>query len=108
MPRRSNPLTYLALGWLGLLVLAANAGVSVPDGFGTTVFFLTICSVGFLYFWACRRRPIAGWLMLGFFVGLFGGSNNSVATTSDMSIAKRRHRLRRRMSLTTQRRTSHR
>ena len=30
MPRRSNLLTYIALGWLAVLVLAANAGVPAP------------------------------------------------------------------------------
>ena len=81
MPRRSNLLTYVALGWLVALVLAANAGASVPDGFGMIVFFVTLWSLGYLYFRLCRRWPIAGWLGLGFFVGLFGGSSHSHTTT---------------------------
>ena len=82
MPRRSNLLTYVALGWLVALVLAANAGIPVPDGFGTTVFFLTPWSLWFLYFRLCRRWPVVGWLALGLIVGLFGGGySNSTATT---------------------------
>ena len=42
---------------------------------------LTFWSLGYLYYRLCRRWPIAGWLMLGFFVGLFGGSSSSTATT---------------------------
>jgi hypothetical protein len=74
------PLVF-ALGWLGLLVLAANAGASIPDGLGLTVFFVTLWSLGYLYFRLCRRWPIAGWLGLGFLVGLFGGGYHSSATT---------------------------
>ena len=70
MPR--HPLTYIALGWLGLLVLGANAGASIPDGLGMTVFFVTFASIVYLYVRMCRRWPIAGWLALGFFAGLFG------------------------------------
>jgi uncharacterized membrane protein AbrB (regulator of aidB expression) len=81
MPRRSNPLTYLALGWLVALVLAAHAGIPAPDGFGLAILALTIWSLGYLYYRLCRRWPLAGWLMLGFFVGLFGGS--SAATTHE-------------------------
>ena len=39
------PLIF-ALGWLGLLVLAVNAGASIPDGLGLTVFFVTLWSLG--------------------------------------------------------------
>jgi hypothetical protein len=83
MPRRSNLLTYVALGWLVALVLAANAGIPVPDGFGLAILALTLWSLGYLYLRLSKRWPIAGWLMLGFFVGLFGGSSSSVATTSE-------------------------
>jgi hypothetical protein len=72
MPRRSNPLTYLALGWLGLLVLGANAGVSVSDGFGMTVLMVTLASCVYLYVRLCRRWPAFGWLELGLLAGLFG------------------------------------
>jgi hypothetical protein len=78
MPR--HPLTYFALGWLGLLVLAANAGASIPDGFGMTVFFVALWSLGFLFFRACRRWPVFGWLALGFIAGLFGGGYHSHTT----------------------------
>ena len=49
-------MTYLALAWLVALVLAANAGASIPDGFGMTVFFVTLWSLGFLFF----RLAVAG------------------------------------------------
>jgi hypothetical protein len=81
MPRRSNPLTYIALAWLAVLVLAANAGVATPDGLAPVIVGLTFASLAYLYIRMCRRWPIAGWLMLGFFVGLFGGSSSSTATT---------------------------
>jgi hypothetical protein len=74
-------MTYVALAWLVGLMLAANARGSIPDGFGMTVFFVTLWSLGFLYFRACRRWPIVGWLGLGFIVGLFGGGYHSTATT---------------------------
>jgi hypothetical protein len=74
-------MTYIALGWLVTLVLAANAGASIPDGFGMTVFFVTLWALGFLYFTACRRWPVFGWLGLGFLVGLFGGGYHSHTTT---------------------------
>jgi hypothetical protein len=75
-----NAALYLALGWLGLLVLTANAGVPVPDGFGLAILAMTLWSVGYLYFRLCRRWPIAGWLGLGFIVGLFGGGYHSSET----------------------------
>ena len=65
-------MTYIALGWLAVLVLAANAGIPTPDGFGMTVFGLTLASIGYLYVRLCRRWPAAGWLAFGFFAGLFG------------------------------------
>ena len=73
-------MTYLALAWLVGLMLAANAGASIPDGFGMTVFFVTLWSIGFLFFRACRRWPLVGWLGLGLIVGLFGGGYSSSAT----------------------------
>ena len=76
-----NAALYLALGWLGLLVLAANAGVAVPDGFGLVILGLTFASIVYLYIRLCRRWPIAGWLGLGFLVGLFGGGYHSHTTT---------------------------
>jgi hypothetical protein len=74
-------MAYLAIAWLVGLMLAANAGASIPDGLGMTVFFVTLWAIGFLYFRLCRRWPIAGWLGLGFLVGLFGGGYHSAATT---------------------------
>ena len=65
-----NMVLYFALGWLGLLVLAANAGVAVPDGLGLVVVALTLWAIGYLYYRLCRRWPIAGWLGLGFLVAL--------------------------------------
>ena len=94
MPRRSNLLTYVALGWLVALVLAANAGIPVPDGFGMTVFFLTLWSLGFLYFRLCRRWPVVGWLALGLIVGLFGGGYSNRAQPPLSSAKIRRHQLR--------------
>ena len=76
-----NPALILALGWLAAIIFAANAAVPVPDGFGLAILALTVWSLGYLYYRLCRRWPIAGWLMLGFFVGLFGGSRSSVVTT---------------------------
>ena len=77
-----NTALYLALGWLALLVLAANAGIPAPDGLGLVVVGLTLWSLGYLYFRLCRRWPAVGWLGLGFLVGLFGGGySNSTATT---------------------------
>ena len=73
-------MTYAALAWLVGLLLAANAGASIPDGFGMAVFFVTLCALGFLYFRACRRWPVFGWLGLGLLVGLFGGGYSSSAT----------------------------
>ena len=70
MPR--HPLTYIALGWLALLVLAVNAGVPAPDGFGLVIVWLTLASVVYLFVRMCRRWPVFGWLALGFFAGLFG------------------------------------
>ena len=94
MPRRSNLLTYVALGWLVALVLAANAGIPVPDGFGMTVFFLTLWSLGFLYFRLCRRWPVVGWLGLGFLVGLFGGGYAQHRDHLHRTRRIRRHQLR--------------
>ena len=65
-------MAYLALAWLGGLVLMAHSGVAVPDGFGMTVLGLTFGSVVYLYIRLVRRWPIAGWLAFGFFAGLFG------------------------------------
>ena len=76
-----NAALILALGWLAALILAATAHIPAPDGFGLAILGLTLWSLGYLYFRLCRRWPIAGWLMLGFFVGLFGGSSHSNATT---------------------------
>ena len=70
MPR--HPLTYLALGWLAVLVLAAKAGIPIPDGFGMPVLFVKLASIVYLYVRLCRRWPAFGWLALGFFGGLFG------------------------------------
>jgi hypothetical protein len=81
MPRRFNPLTCVALGWLGLLVLAVNAGVPAPDGFGLVVVGLTLWSLGYLYYRMCQCWPIAGWLAFGFVAGLFGGGYHSHTTT---------------------------
>jgi hypothetical protein len=67
-------MTYLALGWLVVLVLGAHPGASVPDGFGLVVVGLTLWALGFLYFRMCRRWPIAGWIGLGFLAGVFGAS----------------------------------
>jgi hypothetical protein len=67
-------MTYLAIAWLVVLALAANAGAAVPDGLGLTVFFATLWALGFLYFRACRRWPVFGWLGLGLIAGLFGWS----------------------------------
>jgi hypothetical protein len=64
--------TYFALGWLGLLVLAANAGASIPDGFGLAIFGLTLWALIYLYVRLCRRFPIAGWIGLGFLPEVFG------------------------------------
>jgi hypothetical protein len=69
-----NAALYLALGWLGLLVLAVNAGASIPEGLGLVVIGLTLWSLGYLYYRLCRRWPIAGWLAFGFVAGLFGWS----------------------------------
>jgi hypothetical protein len=81
-----NAALYIAIGWLGLLVLAANANVPVPDGFGMAILAMTLWSVVYLYIRLCRRWPLAagrwplaGWLALGFLAGLFG-SRSSVAT----------------------------
>lgn len=71
----------LALSWLAVLVLAANAGASIPDGFGLAVFGMTLWALAYLYVRLCRRWPIAGWLGLGFIVGLFGGGYHSHTTT---------------------------
>ena len=76
-----NVALYLALGWLVALVLAANAGIPAPDGLGLAILALTLWSLGYLYYRLCRRWPIAGWLGLGFLVGLFGGGYHSSATT---------------------------
>jgi hypothetical protein len=76
-----NMALYLALGWLAGLMLAANAGIPTPDGSALPIVALTLWSLGYLYYRLCRRWPIAGWLMLGFFVGLFGGSSHSHTTT---------------------------
>lgn len=65
-------MTYLALAWLGLLVLAANSGVGVPDGFGLAVFGLTLASLIYLYARLCRRWPVFAWAGLGFLAGVFG------------------------------------
>jgi hypothetical protein len=62
MPRRSNPLTYLALAWLGLLALAAHANVPAPDGFGLAILALTFWSLGYLYYRLCRRWLAHVWL----------------------------------------------
>jgi hypothetical protein len=70
MPR--HPLTYIALAWLALLMLAAHAGIPAPDGFGPVIVWLTLASVIYLFVRMCRRWPVAGWLALGFFAGLFG------------------------------------
>ena len=69
-----NATLYLALGWLGPLVLAANAGIPAPDGLGLAILGLTFASIVYLYVRLCRRWPIAGWLGFGFFAGLFGWS----------------------------------
>jgi hypothetical protein len=75
-------MTYVAIAWLVGIMLAANAGASIPDGLGMTVFFVTLWSLGYLYFRLCRRWPVVGWLGLGLIVGLFGGGySNSTATT---------------------------
>jgi hypothetical protein len=63
-------------------MLAANAGASIPDGLGMTVFFATVWSLGFLYFRACRRWPVVGWLGLGLLIGLFGGGYGSSSATT--------------------------
>src|SRR3954469_14274796 len=81
MPRRSNLLTYVALGWLALLVLAVNAGVPVPEGLGLAIVGLTFWALGVLYFRAFRRWPVFGWLALGIVAGLFGGGYHSSAAT---------------------------
>jgi hypothetical protein len=75
-------MTYLALAWLGLLVLAANSGVGVPDGFGLAVFGLTLASLIYLYARLCRRWPAFGWIGLGFLAGLFGGGYYGSHTTT--------------------------
>ena len=74
-------MTYVALAWLVGLLLAANAGASIPDGFGMAVFFVTLWALGFLYFRACRRWPVFAWLGLGLLVGLSGGGSHSTTTT---------------------------
>lgn len=76
-----NMTLYLALGWLAGLILAANAHIPAPDGFGLAIVAMTLWSVVYPYIRLVRRWPIAGWLMLGFFVGLFGGGYHSSATT---------------------------
>jgi hypothetical protein len=70
----SANMTYLALGWLAVLVLAANAGASVPDGFGLVVVGLTLASVVYLFVRMCRRWPVFGWLAFGLLAGVFGWS----------------------------------
>ena len=75
-------MTYLALAWLGLLVLAANSGVGVPDGFGLAVFGLTLASLIYLYARLCRRWPVFAWAGLGFLAGLFGGGYYGSHTTT--------------------------
>jgi hypothetical protein len=67
-------MAYLAIAWLVGLMLAANAGASIPDGFGMTVLGLTLWSLGYLYYRLCKHWPAAGWLAFGFFAGLFGWS----------------------------------
>ena len=84
MPRRSNPLTYLALGWLVALVLAAHAGVPAPDGLGMAVVGLTLWSCAYLYLRLCRRWPAAGWLAFG----SPGGRALSTSTPKSPSIAR--------------------
>ena len=42
-------MTYVALAWLVGLMLAANAAASIPDGFGMTVFFVTLWSLIFVF-----------------------------------------------------------
>ena len=37
-----NTALYLALGWLAGLVLAVNAGIPVPDGFGLVILGLML------------------------------------------------------------------
>ena len=53
-----NATLYLALAWLGLLVLAANAGNPAPEGLGLIIFGLTFASIVYLYVRLCRRWPI--------------------------------------------------
>jgi hypothetical protein len=79
MPR--HPLTYIALGWLALLVLGANAGIPAPEGFGPVLVWLTLASVIYLFVRMCRRWPIFGWLAFGFVAGLFGAGYHSHTTT---------------------------
>ena len=78
----NNPLLIFALGWLVVLVLAANAGMSVPDGLGLTVLGLTLASIVYLYVRLCRRWPVFAWAGLGFLAGLFGGGYYSHHTTT--------------------------
>ena len=75
-----NAVLIFAFGWLAGLMLAVHANVPMPDGFGPAIFALTIWSLGCLYYRLCRRWPIAGWLTLGFFVGLFGASSTSASS----------------------------
>ena len=77
-----NAALYLALGLLAAFMLVAHANVPTPDGFAPAILALTVWSLGYLYYRLCRRWPIAGWLMLGFFVGLFGGGSSSSSASS--------------------------
>src|SRR4051812_26716972 len=76
-----HPLTYIALGWLVVLIFAAHAAVPAPEGFGPVIVWLTLASVVYLFVRMCRRWPIFGWLALGFVAGLFGAGYHSHTTT---------------------------
>jgi hypothetical protein len=80
VPVMNMPL-ILALAWLAAFALAVHLGVPVPDNLGWVVFFVTLWSLAFLFFGACRRWPLVGWLTLGFIAGLFGAGYHTHTTT---------------------------
>jgi hypothetical protein len=62
-----------AVVFLCCFILYGMTGLPLPNGdLGMALLCTVVYALAVVWFWTCRRYPLAGWFVFGLFSGLFG------------------------------------